>query len=79
MSKGTLPEKYHSTPETQKDEAYTHPEDIEHFAQHERIEQEENEKEASYEGVSVEELVAAQDQAPHEHESQSVGEDSQGK
>ncbi|KAF8899263.1 hypothetical protein BD779DRAFT_1487804, partial [Infundibulicybe gibba] len=31
-------EKYHSTPETQTDESYNHPEDLEHFAHHEAIE-----------------------------------------
>lgn len=31
-------ELYHSTPETQTDESYTHPEDLEHFAHHEQIE-----------------------------------------
>jgi hypothetical protein len=31
-------ELYHSTPETQTDESYTHPEDLEHFAHHEHIE-----------------------------------------
>ncbi|BGP14622.1 hypothetical protein JCM10213_002210 [Rhodosporidiobolus nylandii] len=37
-------EKYHNTPETQTEEAYIHPEDIEHFMAHETIEDEEEEK-----------------------------------
>ena len=53
---------YHSTPETQTDESYNHPEDIEHFAQHEQIEREEAEREAKFQGISVEEALAQ-----HEH------------
>ncbi|TEB38558.1 hypothetical protein FA13DRAFT_1751276 [Coprinellus micaceus] len=45
---------FHSTPETQTDESYNHPEDLEHFAHHEHIEHQEAEKEASYQGISVE-------------------------
>jgi hypothetical protein len=36
-------ELYHSTPETQTEEAYSHPEDVRHFAQHEAIEAQEEE------------------------------------
>jgi len=53
-------EKYHSTPETQTDDSYNHPEDIEHFSHHERIERQETERESKFTGVSVEELEAAQ-------------------
>ena len=51
----SLAEQYHSTPETQTDESYTHPEDIEHFAHHEEIERQEAEREARFQGISVEE------------------------
>jgi hypothetical protein len=51
------PEQFHSTPETQTEESYVHPEDIEHFSQHEKIEQEEVEKEAKFQGLTVEEVV----------------------
>ncbi|KAI0095246.1 hypothetical protein BDY19DRAFT_902229 [Irpex rosettiformis] len=50
-------EQFHSTPETQTDESYNHPEDIEHFAHHESIERKEAEKEAKYQGISVEEAL----------------------
>jgi Ca2+-binding EF-hand superfamily protein len=50
-------EEFHSTPETQTDEAYNHPEDIEHFAQHEAIELKEAEKEAKFQGITVEEAL----------------------
>ncbi|KAF5368592.1 hypothetical protein D9758_002396 [Tetrapyrgos nigripes] len=56
-------EEYHSTPETQTDESYVHPEDIEHFAQHEKIERQEAEKEAAYQGISVEEVLKAYEEA----------------
>jgi hypothetical protein len=55
-------EEFHSTPETQTDESYTHPEDLEHFAHHEEIERKEAVKEAAYQGITVEEALAA-----HEH------------
>ncbi|CAE6514183.1 unnamed protein product [Rhizoctonia solani] len=45
-------EMYHSTPETQTDESYNHPEDIEHFAHHEEIERVEEERERKYEGLA---------------------------
>jgi len=54
-------EMYHSTPETQTDESYTHPEDIEHFGQHEKIEREEAEREAKFQGITVEEALAQHD------------------
>jgi hypothetical protein len=44
-------EQFHSTPETQTDEAYNHPEDLEHFARHEAIEREEENKERAYQGL----------------------------
>ncbi|GAA5884712.1 hypothetical protein JCM6882_005363 [Rhodosporidiobolus microsporus] len=37
-------EQYHSTPETQTEESYIHPEDIEHFMSHEQIEDVEEER-----------------------------------
>jgi nucleobindin len=52
-------EEFHSTPETQTDESYNHPEDIEHFAHHEAIEREEAEREARFQGITVEEALAA--------------------
>jgi len=51
-------EQFHSTPETQTDESYTHPEDIEHFAHHEAIEREEALREAKYQGITVDEALA---------------------
>jgi len=54
-------EQYHSTPETQTDESYNHPEDIEHFAHHEAIEREEARREAKYQGITVEEALAQHD------------------
>jgi len=44
-------EMYHSTPETQTDESYNHPEDIAHFAHHEHIEAEEEARERKFEGI----------------------------
>ncbi|KAK7063884.1 precursor to secretory protein Ssp120 [Favolaschia claudopus] len=55
-------EEFHSTPETQTDESYNHPEDLEHFAHHEEIERKEAAKEAEYQGITVEEALAQ-----HEH------------
>ncbi|KAI0031254.1 hypothetical protein K488DRAFT_52491 [Vararia minispora EC-137] len=52
---------YHSTPETQTDESYVHPEDIEHFSHHEDIERIEAEREAKFAGISVEEALAQHD------------------
>ncbi|KAF7302661.1 Precursor to secretory protein [Mycena chlorophos] len=54
-------EEFHSTPETQTDESYNHPEDIEHFAHHEAIERKEAEKEAEFQGITVEEALASHD------------------
>ncbi|KIJ53577.1 hypothetical protein M422DRAFT_25420 [Sphaerobolus stellatus SS14] len=42
---------YHNTPETQTDEAYNHPEDIEHFAQHASIEAVEEARERVFQGI----------------------------
>ncbi|KAJ3516254.1 hypothetical protein NLJ89_g1235 [Agrocybe chaxingu] len=56
-------EQFHSTPETQTDESYTHPEDLEHFAQHESIERQEAEREAKFQGVTVEDVLKAQEEA----------------
>jgi hypothetical protein len=56
-------EQFHSTPETQTDESYTHPEDMEHFAQHESIERKEAEREAKFQGVTVEDILKAQKEA----------------
>lgn len=52
-----ITEEFHSTPETQTDESYNHPEDIEHFSQHEAIELKEAEKEAKFQGITVEEAL----------------------
>jgi hypothetical protein len=54
-----LLEQFHSTPETQTDESYTHPEDFEHFANHRDIELKEAEKEAKFQGVTVQEVLDA--------------------
>ncbi|KAI4522075.1 hypothetical protein K525DRAFT_223637 [Schizophyllum commune Loenen D] len=54
-------EEFHSTPETQTDESYVHAEDIEHFRHHEEIERKEAEKEAKYQGISVDEALAQHD------------------
>lgn len=56
-------EEMHNTPETQTDEAYNHPEDLEHFAHHEAIERKEAEKEAEFMGITVEEALKQ-----HEHD-----------
>ncbi|KAF8499223.1 hypothetical protein F5888DRAFT_1611914 [Russula emetica] len=57
-------EQYHSTPETQEASAYNHPEDIEHFSHHEVIELEEVEREAIFQGISVEEAIAQHAEPP---------------
>ncbi|TCD67609.1 hypothetical protein EIP91_012241 [Steccherinum ochraceum] len=59
-------EQFHNTEETQTDDSYTHPEDLEHFAHHEAIERIEAEREAKFQGISVEEALAQHE--PHEHE-----------
>ncbi|BEI82513.1 hypothetical protein CcaverHIS002_0303810 [Cutaneotrichosporon cavernicola] len=46
-------ELYHSTPETQTDESYNHPEDIAHFRNHEHIEAEEDARERKFEGLAA--------------------------
>ncbi|KAI5475025.1 secretory pathway protein Ssp120 [Pseudohyphozyma bogoriensis] len=51
-------EKYHNTPETQNEEDYIHPEDIEHFMQHEQIEAEEAERVREFQGITEEEEAA---------------------
>ncbi|KAJ7024388.1 precursor to secretory protein Ssp120 [Mycena alexandri] len=63
-------EEFHSTPETQTDESYNHPEDLEHFAHHEEIERKEAVKEAEFQGISVEEALAAHEEhaAPEQAE-----------
>ncbi|WRT65518.1 uncharacterized protein IL334_002463 [Kwoniella shivajii] len=45
-------ELYHSTPDTQTDESYTHPEDIAHFRHHADIEDEEDSRERKFEGLA---------------------------
>ncbi|KAI0347996.1 hypothetical protein BDW22DRAFT_1350121 [Trametopsis cervina] len=57
-------EQFHSTPETQTDESYNHPEDLEHFAHHEEIERKEAEREAKYQGISVEEALKQHEYVP---------------
>lgn len=56
-----MTEQFHSTPETQTDGSYNHPEDLEHFAHHEAIEREEAQREAKYQGITVEEALAQHD------------------
>ena len=56
-----MTELFHSTPETQTDESYNHPEDIEHFSHHEAIEREEARREAKFQGITVEEALAQHD------------------
>ncbi|KAI0081168.1 hypothetical protein K474DRAFT_1657029 [Panus rudis PR-1116 ss-1] len=60
-------EQFHNTPETQTDESYNHPEDLEHFAHHEQIERQEAEREAKFQGISVEEALAQHE--PHDEPS----------
>lgn len=57
-------EEHHSTPETQTDAAYIHPEDVEHFSHHSEIERQEYEREARYQGISVDEAIRAHDEPP---------------
>jgi len=63
-------EEYHSTPETQRAAAYNHPEDIEHFSHHETIEREEAEREAVFQGISVEEALAQHAEPPASNDDQ---------
>jgi hypothetical protein len=44
-------EMYHSTPETQTEESYTHPEDIAHFEHHEDIERAEEDRARKAQGL----------------------------
>jgi nucleobindin len=57
-------EEFHSTPETQTEESYSHPEDIEHFSNHEAIEWEEAHREARFQGISLEDLLAQREVLP---------------
>ncbi|KAJ6623059.1 precursor to secretory protein Ssp120 [Mycena sp. CBHHK59/15] len=59
-------EEFHSTPETQTDESYNHPEDLEHFAHHEAIENKEAIREAAFQGISVEEVLRSHEPPPKE-------------
>jgi len=68
-------EEFHSTPESQTDEAYVHKEDIEHFAQHEKIEQKETEREAKFQGISVDELIRQQLAAAEAYDKAKAAED----
>ncbi|RSH84358.1 uncharacterized protein EHS24_005878 [Apiotrichum porosum] len=66
-------EMYHSTPETQTDESYNHPEDIEHFKHHEHIENEEDARQRIFEGLPPNANLEKDYEAPedplehHEH------------
>ncbi|KAG8219397.1 isoprenoid synthase domain-containing protein [Butyriboletus roseoflavus] len=62
-------EQFHSTPETQTDEAYNHPEDMEHFGHHENIEILEAEREAKFQGITVEEALRSHEEHPAKPES----------
>ncbi|TFK42024.1 precursor to secretory protein Ssp120 [Crucibulum laeve] len=70
-------EQFHSTPETQTDESYNHPEDLEHFAQHEAIERKEAEREAKFQGITVEEALKSHEfvdvPPPQENEQKPLG------
>ena len=59
------PEIYHSTPETQTDESYSHPEDLEHFAMHQKIEAEEEARERRFQGLAADELLTPN---AHDHD-----------
>ncbi|KAH9929731.1 uncharacterized protein B0H18DRAFT_995999 [Fomitopsis serialis] len=65
-------EEFHSTPETQTDESYTHPEDLEHFAAHEKIEHEEAEREARFQGISVDDALKQHEPHPDDKAQQPV-------
>lgn len=67
----SIVEQFHSTPETQTDESYNHPEDIEHFSHHENIEQLEAEREAKFQGITVEEALRSHDEPAAKPESAS--------
>jgi hypothetical protein len=59
-----LSEQFHSTPETQEPSAYNHIEDLEHFSHHDAIEFQEAEREAVFQGISVEEALAQHAEPP---------------
>ena len=59
-----MPEEFHGTPETQTDESYNHPEDIEHFSHHEDIEMKEALRESKFTGVSIEETFESHEPKP---------------
>nr|ODN87347.1 hypothetical protein L203_03620 [Cryptococcus depauperatus CBS 7841] len=71
-------ELYHSTPDTQTDESYTHPEDIEHFKHHVKIEEEEDARERKFEGLDPEADLSKDHVAadPLEHHAHAPGEGS---
>lgn len=56
-------ELYHSTPETQTDESYNHPEDLAHFRHHEHIEAEEDARERKFEGLAADADLADEHKA----------------
>lgn len=62
-------EQFHSTPETQTDESYNHPEDIEHFSHHEKIEIVEAEREAKFQGITVQEALLSHEEPAAKAES----------
>jgi len=62
-------EVYHSTPETQTDEAYNHAEDIEHFEHHDRIELVEENKERKFQGLPP--LAEGEVPSSHDHDHES--------
>ncbi|KAJ8515435.1 hypothetical protein ONZ45_g7153 [Pleurotus djamor] len=68
-------EMYHSTPETQTDESYNHPEDLEHFAQHDAIEHQEAEREAKFQGITVEEAIKQHEEHEHNEGTPAPGDD----
>lgn len=76
-SSDRIAEQYHSTPETQTEESYTHPEDLEHFAHHEEIELKEAEREAKFQGITVEEALAQQEPVPADAHAEHPGEGAQ--
>jgi len=68
-------ELYHNTPATQTEESYTHPEDIEHFRNHEAIELEEENKVRHAQGLPLldehgEEIPGSNE--PHQEQDQQI-------
>ncbi|GMK56623.1 hypothetical protein CspeluHIS016_0304630 [Cutaneotrichosporon spelunceum] len=59
-------ELYHSTPETQTDESYNHPEDIAHFQMHGHIDAEEDARERKFEGLAPDADLTAQHVRAHD-------------